>query len=428
MYYYAMRTLHELSAPGGLRATLDYTHTAFSDAVYSVAAAVQIHVGEHANRIADNWDNMSSWSRAVHSVGKLTVGVAAGTIASRLGGGVVHGLDEALHTLPSSGGGGSSLSAVHTATPGEHMSLAAVTETKIAAANVHDRGIDLPANTSKAPDTVNLGRYNGKTGDGTLWRWGIKMADELGYGHLDTDEKEAMAAKMLDANNKSWDSARDLQPGYDVHFPTQSEAIRVLEDAGATKTHAADRPPVHTTLPPPAGNNLPPPTGNTGQQTLPPLDACPPPIPPGWYPLQASFWGIHSTAYPFRSYWDCQLTAPDIGNTLLIGLALIGGGIGQVVLDRNRTGLRPLYDTGRRYTFRRQAAAEPPVPRTTSQAPVAQHPVIDPPVATMNHTERRHHPIRNAAVAAGALAASRALLGKIGRRDRRKNKSKKPVA
>ena len=392
-----MRGLYELNASGGLRATLDYLHTAFSNAVYGTTAAAHIQIGEHAQRVAENWDTMSSLGRAVHGVGALSVSVATSTIAIRLGGGAAHGLEDTLHVLPPAQG--PTLMAMHAAAPIE----------------MHDNGISLPTDTAKAPEAVNLGTYNRETGDGTLWNWGVKLADELGYGNLDENQERAMAAEMLQSNNKSWGDARQLDSGYDVQFPTQNEAVRVLENAGATKTHDADRLLSETPQPPEGGAN-PQPNPAEGQ-ALPSLNNCAPPNPPGWYPLQTSFWNTDNNTYPFKSYWDCRFTAPDISNSLLIVAAVAGGAIGQAASGNSQGGRRTLYRTDNRTTT--------PQRITTSPPHIASHPVTDPTATTRAKPERRHTVLK-AATSVAAVAAGKALLrkalDKTVRRKRLKNK------
>ncbi|HSX30108.1 MAG TPA: hypothetical protein VLE73_06125 [Candidatus Saccharimonadales bacterium] len=399
-----MRAMHELTAPAKLRAPFAAVHALYTDAIYAATAATQLQIGRHAERVAERWDTMSPWVRAAHEVGTLSLGLTVGTIAARLSGDAAHafGVDHVLATLPQTSGAPAASAAP------EHFVLAAAVE-HTTAHSIHDHGITLPADISRAPSTVNLGPYNNKNGNGTLWNWGAYYADELGYGNLTSDQQHAMTVTMLDANDKTWEQARDLQPDYNAHFPTQDKAIHALQEAGATKTQHADRPdPIPVNLPPASGGtNTPnmPPTEQLPGQTTPAIADCIPPNAPWWYPLQ------YKGSYPFRSFWDCAWTGADAGNVAIIGAAIASGFVAQRILatDKTRTvGTQPLYS--------QRISTGAPTSKATAEPPVVTRGIINP--------SRSEHHTRNAILTMEVIAASRALLDRtLNKTTRRKKKA-----
>lgn len=357
------------------------------DTVLHAITSLQIKAATRAAHIEETWATASPWTRAAHRIGWTTLGIAATTIAFRTTGAAAHGLDDALSlnlpnpTLPV---------APHTSLnspPAARLEIEGAIKAAPLAANLAeatDHGIDLPADTTKAPGEVSLGTYRSTTKEGTVWKWAEHYAAELGYTKLTNRQEWLLTNELLKTNDTTWAEARTLQPDFAMRFPTQQKAIALLEDAGANQIQIADRPSLPAPAPPPLPN--PPETADIPPIPPPSIDTC---TYPNWLPFIG---GEPPLAIPFID--DCTWK----NRNLMAALGL--GGVLAVTYGYERQVLRPQRQL--RHTQRRtSAAAAPSAPTSRTITPTS--------AATSAHPPRRQRFNTAVKTAATAFVASRLM-------------------
>jgi hypothetical protein len=309
-----MPTMHEaagVSTPAlALTEPLTFTQPFryVNERILGALASLQVGIMERKQRIEDNWATMSRVQRAGVWITTILGSTAGAVVGFRASGAAAHGLEDALLTY---------LPDVHTSiqrVPANKPALPQVPKPQqqdtpsFVAPGAHDHGINLPADTNKAPDPVRLGAYNDATKSGTEWTWAVRYADELGYGNLTKPQQWAVTNELLQTDGVTWDGARSLGSDHQIDFPTQAKMIDILNRSGATQTHAADRP---------AAANAPPQGGTTGpgagiQETSPgtPCQDC-----------DYDLWGFNPFINWFDYKWDTKDTVTLAATGAVLALA-----------------------------------------------------------------------------------------------------------
>jgi hypothetical protein len=336
-----------------------------NDATLSAYSHVYASVAARAYTVAEQWEGLSALRRVGHSVGRLvgnTFGLWMANQSARAGGFVADSLDDlplldlpslpsirqartaeaggttaydpAVHAIPSWHIQSEKVEPMQLVAPPEELDLVAVAHTETDRPSKYGYDFELASNIDRAPNSLPLDEWNGKTGHGTVWNQTLAYSDELGFSNLDEQQKRQMTQKMLDFNGLTWAEARDLGTDYEPKLPTQRVMEGWLAEVGAERTFEADRPDPPVTTGDPGGRGSGPDPG-AGRE-----DTAQPPPPgredddchrPGWV-----------TWIP---WFDCRADYKD----WIMGLVLAGVAVAGYAGNQKRRG-RPFVSRRTRTT------------------------------------------------------------------------------
>lgn len=87
--------------------------------------------------------------------------------------------------------------------------------------------------------SIELGEYNAKTGEGTIWNTVVKAAEVHGV-KLATEKTKEAVDNTLDELELDWQSAKNLQPGYQEWVEGKKVFGKAWKEAIEDKNNTSD--------------------------------------------------------------------------------------------------------------------------------------------------------------------------------------------